>query len=1411
MFFSADDDEQDFMSTGSSKLANIFGMDRASGQGGNESLTYTAPKQPKKKEPTPEGGAPAVLVASVVTAYKYVDNNHTSQGKLGCALLGNRAAKDYRILLYVNKQQQTTNAKITPSFAFNIQQNNYATFYDDARQTWSIMFDSTENAVKFSKEMALAKANTSPGAPTELIQQDLVQGEGGVLEAGDSVEVKYTGWLFSSGTLGKVFDQSQGENYFRFKVGKGKVIKGWDQGMLGMKKGGKRMFVIPPHLAYGSQGVADRIPPDSTLAFEVEVVRVKLQKGESPAEPAPPPSVPSPGPEPDDPDDHSVKGRTKSINEQLTHSASGGKSKLISRMAKMGQPMLPFQGAVPAQPEDSDEDGGEQARQQPPSPKPPLPSKPRSGSSLSSGPVPTHTAVPAAVAAPAQPVGVAAAPTFTSAQPGVVMVNGSPMVLDPVTGLLQPQPQPQPAFLQNLPGAQQVAVYQNPNLIAQQQQQQQQAALIQQQLQQQQQQQQQQMLQQQLLNQGLGGLPNQTTGLGGDALTPALLTESRQQNTEVRITLSKVSDKVDRILDKLENTGMQAMMGGAVAPYGSNMPAPTMEANVLMHNITRIVQENERLKKDVYEQSNKVQELNEKMSSLIEKNQRYVEQSHTALEQRNEGYKYSASQSQARVLALEQEKVHLATELSSASSQISTLQLELAELRRQEAEHRQKLQEMSTTSSSTKEEVAKLTTQREEDEQKIQSLTDSVREHKQVRKSLEAKLATYTEELADLKSTSETLERSLSERKRKAAEDRRKLEEDMEDAKISYEQTIEGLRERLRKQQKSVNAETESKMSQVEEEISKEWQAKCDKMVAAAAAKHERQMVEAQEEKKDLQLKIEQLEKKLETVRSSGSSTEQQVSQLQDELSDMRVWKEKYEKLRAQATSMKDKYEERIQTLEQENDKSMEEANSTAQQQTQRLRDHTMELQQQIQTLRQQLQQAQADAKVEINRSQQQSQATGGSSADVATEVKKIMNSVFQTLRAEFVADESYIGSEILGIILNVIKQTTLKLVNKVAENQEDEDEDEDEEDEDEEDEEEEEEDKEEEEEDEEEVNVDEETEEEESQSKAAAAAKHEETVGEDEEEEEKEEKAQSGQPDAEEVVEQPQEESQPSVSTGIGKESEAEASLKAELSDTHSSKIEEKAENKEEVSPVDGRSSEGTGSGSDFEIVSESGIDQELAGEAADSTPELPKEEKSELVAGKNEEEESASSGDATPVKEVDQELQQKAKIPEAEEALVAEEEKPGEEKAISNPLNAPESDEAESNIVKKSEKPENKPPAQPSPPSAEQKEKNSTPITTKPRQGSVTVDADSREPPPFFDDDDEDDDKDSPLFGKDDLVSETFGVDFTAKPRTASKASLTQPAKKVDLMTDEDSKPQPPPPLFGDDSDDDDLDWLS
>ena len=102
--------------------------------------------------------------------------------------------------------------------------------------------------------------------------EDLAEGEGPVAEPGQQVTVHYTGWL-EDGTR---FDSSHDRNEpFRFPLGKGRVIRGWDEGVAGMKVGGKRRLVIPPHLGYGAQGAGGVIPPNATLVFEVELLDVQ--------------------------------------------------------------------------------------------------------------------------------------------------------------------------------------------------------------------------------------------------------------------------------------------------------------------------------------------------------------------------------------------------------------------------------------------------------------------------------------------------------------------------------------------------------------------------------------------------------------------------------------------------------------------------------------------------------------------------------------------------------------------------------------------------------------------------------------------------------------------------------------------------------------------------------------------------------------------------------------------------------------------------------------------------------------------------------------------------------------------------------------------------------------------------------
>ena len=112
--------------------------------------------------------------------------------------------------------------------------------------------------------------------PSGLVIEDLVVGAGAAAASGQRVSVHYTGWLTDGVITGRKFDSSKDRGQpFQFSLGKGEVIRGWDEGVAGMKVGGKRKLTIPPGLGYGSRGAGGVIPPNATLLFEVELLGVK--------------------------------------------------------------------------------------------------------------------------------------------------------------------------------------------------------------------------------------------------------------------------------------------------------------------------------------------------------------------------------------------------------------------------------------------------------------------------------------------------------------------------------------------------------------------------------------------------------------------------------------------------------------------------------------------------------------------------------------------------------------------------------------------------------------------------------------------------------------------------------------------------------------------------------------------------------------------------------------------------------------------------------------------------------------------------------------------------------------------------------------------------------------------------------
>jgi len=130
----------------------------------------------------------------------------------------------------------------------------------------ALVFTMTENST------AQETVTTSSGL--QYIEHEA--GSGDAAKKGDNVAVHYTGWLYKDGEKGAKFDSSVDRSQtFSFPLGAGRVIRGWDEGVAGMKPGGKRTLILKPDLAYGASGAGGVIPPNATLMFDVELIEIQ--------------------------------------------------------------------------------------------------------------------------------------------------------------------------------------------------------------------------------------------------------------------------------------------------------------------------------------------------------------------------------------------------------------------------------------------------------------------------------------------------------------------------------------------------------------------------------------------------------------------------------------------------------------------------------------------------------------------------------------------------------------------------------------------------------------------------------------------------------------------------------------------------------------------------------------------------------------------------------------------------------------------------------------------------------------------------------------------------------------------------------------------------------------------------------
>nr|XP_009859642.1 FK506-binding protein 15-like isoform X2 [Ciona intestinalis] len=841
------DDDGEFLNpaasaslTGGSKLSSLFGMNdqMTKNPNSNQSLTYTAPKPPGKQQEKPQNkkkqtsaaNTSGVAYAVAVTAYKYVNSQHVKQGKLGAAILKNLASNDFKILMYVTKQQPVCTAQINRNFNFVVQANNYASFYDDQRQSWNVMFDSSEQIVEFAKQICLAKYFGNPTPCDSVVVQDITPHDAKLnhVEMGDSLEVKYTRWLVNEdGTLGAVFDSNEGKDKtFRFKTDKGKVIQGWEQGMMGMQKGGTRYLIIPPHLAYGEKRVGNKVPPNSTLAFKVNLLRMKQSRDNS--------SMKSAGSVDSVPQEVSaeqaveipkkvthettVKERTSSLNDQLSHVGNDdGKSNLMMRMAKMGQALIPNPTANQAE--------------------------------VESHPQP-HVVNPTPQSTPAPAIHIN---NDIETHPQLVVHRASPKpaqhnVMQPVQPPYQPIQQPyippavsHPSSIHHShespyhsyhPGYQPMQPYPP-------------------------------------MQQSYGELP-------------ILLSESRQHLTELRLLQEKV-DKVSNLVQEVKEK--------SVDPMKSNLSASqTMDAALIMHNIQRIMQENDHIKQQVLEKNKIIENQNDKISNLLQQGQKHAEQNNLLLEQRNDSFKESFGQSQARLLQLEQDKVDLTEKLSEATSKVSQLMLEATNAKQRDSDIRQKFKEVY---SAEKEKCEELSEKVQELEEEISTLRVKVSTSDQQDSTLNKEITKLKQELQESKSKYEKSNALLMKKSAEWEEERKSILKRIEENKMSYEEKLSEVTSQNDAEHKS-KAELQLQIESLKEKLNQE-----------------------SPELQESNSKLETLQQKFLQLRGLYEERGRKITEVEEELEEATPYKEAYDKLRQQATMMKQKYDANIQDLRQ--------------------------------------------------------------------------------------------------------------------------------------------------------------------------------------------------------------------------------------------------------------------------------------------------------------------------------------------------------------------------------------------------------------------------------------------------------------------------------------------------------------
>ncbi|XP_043274957.1 FK506-binding protein 15 isoform X2 [Venturia canescens] len=301
-----DEEDQDFAPIAGSNLAAIFGAPQKLSDS-PVTVKQALQKKSSSGRNTPQMVAPAnkteVIIAKVVHAYKLQNGQYSLIGKLGIALTGNVAGRVYQIILYRGKQEHISTVTLTPDFSYTIRENNYATYYDGNNENWSLCFENETACIEFAREVGVSRFHSMQTKPDNSVfyQNLCVESESNKAKENDQIEVKVIICTNLSQPLKLDSTSTQSMNVQISQY------DSWERSLLNCNKGLKRLLILPPSKQIS---LGPGFPKEREIIVDIEIVDI-LRTEEKSSPPIVKPTV------------------------------SSGKAAILSRMAKMGQSMLP--------------------------------------------------------------------------------------------------------------------------------------------------------------------------------------------------------------------------------------------------------------------------------------------------------------------------------------------------------------------------------------------------------------------------------------------------------------------------------------------------------------------------------------------------------------------------------------------------------------------------------------------------------------------------------------------------------------------------------------------------------------------------------------------------------------------------------------------------------------------------------------------------------------------------------------------------------------------------------------------------------------------------------------------------------------------------------------------------------------